>query len=106
MNAPWDLPGSLPTERLAGHFPDHVAGVLVVAQALEPRVAQLAVVGPLAEADLADEPWRDPVHAARAGEVPLSEGRRVPFHAGKHRVQAVQRAGVEPGAHLARVHQV
>src|SRR6185437_6805682 len=78
---PAGSPGTSPAaERLAGHFPDNLAGVLVVAQALEPRMAQLAVVGPLAEADLADEPGRDPVHAARAWQAALGEGRGVALH--------------------------
>src|ERR1700761_7367966 len=44
--------------RLSRHFPDDIARFLVVAQALEAGVAQLAVIGPLGEGDLTDEPWR------------------------------------------------
>src|SRR5439155_18482667 len=49
----------------AGHLADHLARVLVRAQALEARRPQLAPGGPLRELDLGDQPRLDEVGTAR-----------------------------------------
>src|SRR5215468_11830846 len=45
-------------------FPNHLSRCLVLAQPLEDRMAQGAVVGPFAERYLGDEDWLDPMRAA------------------------------------------
>src|SRR5260370_27122559 len=85
--------------------PPYVGGVLVVPQALEPRVAQLPVGRPLAEAHLGDEARLDPVHP-RSRQVTAIERGLVPLQAGQRRVQAVQGSLVEAGADLAGVDEL
>jgi hypothetical protein len=54
--------GTAVTPVPSGHFPHHVSGFLVPAQALEPGMAQLPVRRPFGETDLGDEPGFHPVH--------------------------------------------
>ena len=64
-------------------LPHHLGRVLVAAQALEPRVAQLPGGGPLAEPDLPDQLGLDPVHARRGGSAPPVERRLRPLQRGQ-----------------------
>ena len=57
-------------------LPDDLLGPLVVAQAEEARMAQPPVAGPLAEADLGDEPGLDPA-GALGDRADVGERRRV-----------------------------
>src|SRR5262249_19237828 len=94
--ATWSLTGSL------WHFPDDVGGGLVVPQSLEPRVTQLSVGRPFAEAHLGDQAGLHPVHTGPRQAAVVERG---PFllQAGQHGMQAVQRSLVEAGADLAGV---
>ena len=81
-------------------------GILIVAQPLEPRVAQFPGGSPLAESDFADQLGLDPVHPrhrarhcarVKRGASPLDRGQAV--------MQATQHLVGESGADLARVNQ-
>jgi len=85
-----------------GRLPDDIGGVLVVPKALEPRVAQLPVGGPFAEAHLGDQAWLDPMHAGPR-QVTAVERAPVLLQAGQHRMQAVQSGPAEAGADLSGV---
>ena len=87
-------PGSLPGGVLR-QLADDIGGVLVVAQALEPRVAQLPVGGPLTEAHLGDQAGLDPVHAG-AGQAAAAERGVVLLQVGQHRVQGSRVCWVKP----------
>src|SRR5258706_9516526 len=52
-------------------LPHYLGGILVVPQALEPRVAQLPVGRPLAEADLGDEAGLHPAHPGTPQAAPI-----------------------------------
>src|ERR1700722_1531738 len=78
------------------HLPDHVGRALVPAQSLEPGVAQLPGRGPLAEADLADQPRLDPVHPGLARAAPV-ERAAVLLQLGQLVGQPVQGLLVGPG---------
>src|SRR5215469_17845168 len=88
-----------------GCLPNYLVRILVVPQALEPRVAQLPVGRPLAEAHLADEARLDPVHVGPR-QVAAVERRPVALQAGQRRVEGVQRPLAEAGADLARVREL
>src|ERR1051326_516741 len=79
-------------------FPYDLARVLVVAEADETRMAELAVGCPLGEGELGDELGLDPMDAARRGpgSGPGLERGELPAH-------AAQRGGIEAGADLAGV---
>lgn len=96
--------GSLPGGVLR-RLPDDIGGVLVVPQALEPRVVQLPVGRPFAEARLGDQAWLDPVHTG-PGQLATVERGTVLLQAGQRRVQAVQRLLAEAGADLAGVDEL
>src|SRR5579871_4532077 len=98
--------GQRPVDCLGGLFAHYVAGVLVVAEALEARVAELGVVGPFAETDLAYQPGLDPVHSPSGWQGSPAERRVAALEAGQAVVEAEQELGVESGADLARVHEV
>src|SRR5882757_3535404 len=87
------------------NLPDHIGRALVPAQSLEPRVAQLPGRGPLAEADLGDQPGLGPVHSG-PGRVAPVEWALVLLQRGQLVVQPVQGLLVEPGSHLARIDQL
>ena len=87
------------------HLADDIGGVFVVAQALEPRVAQLPGGCPFAEADLGDQAGLDPVHAGPRQLAAVERG-PVLLQAGQPRMQAVQRSLAEAGADLAGVDEL
>src|SRR5215510_1572289 len=74
----------------SGGLADDIARGFVAAQALERRVAEAAVVGPLGEGDLGDEVGGDPV-ARGAGPGARRLGR-------ERRCRALE--GIEPGAEV------
>src|SRR4051794_9983257 len=99
---------SLPDRALDGALsalPDHLARVLVVAQAEEARMAQAPRARPLGERDLGDELGlhpRDPALADRRG---VGERRVVAGERAHPRAQVAQGLAVEAGADLAGVAQ-
>src|SRR5580704_11262088 len=86
-------------------LPDDIAGVLVVPQALEPRVAQLPVGRPFAEAHLGDQAGLDPVHTGPRQLAAVERG-TILLQAGQRRMQAVQRSLAEAGADLSGVDEL
>ena len=79
---------------------------LVLPQALEHRVPQLAVAGPLAEGHLGDQRGRGPVHAARLGAPGrVGERRRLPLQRAETLRQPRQRRLAEAAADAAGVAQ-
>src|SRR3974390_2719813 len=86
-------------------LPYDLGWVLVVAQALEPWMAQLAVRRPFAEADLGDQTRLDPVHAGPRQAAAVERG-PVLLQPGQRGMQAVQGLPAEAGADLAGVGQL
>src|SRR5207249_1615999 len=86
-------------------FPDHLPGALVLAQAQEPRMAELSVPGPLGEPDLSHQPGFHPVHTG-PGKPSGREGRTVALQGTEPSGQAIERPVVEPGPHLPGVDEI
>src|SRR5438067_12079073 len=84
-------------------LPHDVTCRLVLAQPLERRVAQHAVVGPFGELDLGDELWFDPDCARNARRA--HERRRVTAQRLEAAQQIVERLAGEAGADVAGVDQ-
>src|SRR4051794_13766926 len=87
-------------------LPHHVLRPLVVAQATEGRVAQLAVAGPLAEAHLGDQLRLHPAGLARQLADRIGEGGLRLLELAQLRAEIAQCLLVETGADLARVEQL
>src|SRR5258708_33182228 len=85
-------------------LPHYLGGILVVPQALEPRVAQLPLGRPLAEANLGDQAGLDPVHS-RPRQAAAGGGGVVPLPAGQPRRANFQGPLGEPCAQLIRVNR-
>ena len=87
------------------HLPDDIRRVLVIPQALEPRVTKFPVGGPFAEAHLGDQARPHPVHAG-SRQAAAVERRPVLLQAGQPAMQAVQGLPAEAGADLAGVDEL
>jgi hypothetical protein len=90
---------------LLWHLPGDICRVLVVAQALEPGVAELPVGGPFAEAHLGDQARLHPVHPG-PGQLAAAERGAVLLQAGQRGMQAVQGLPGEAGADFAGVDEL
>src|SRR5262245_14904733 len=90
---------------LLWHLPYDIGGVLVVPQALEPRVPSLPIGRPFAEAHLGDQAGLHPVHTGPRQAAAVERG-PVLFQGGQPGMQAVQGLPVEAGADLAGVDEL
>src|SRR5215472_14083079 len=89
--------------RLPGDLPHHVAGVLVLPEALEARGPQVAGPRPLSKLELRDEPRLDEMGASLGpAGVERGVGTRQAF---QHPAQSAQHRLGEPGSHLSCIHE-
>src|SRR5690606_24397557 len=89
-----------------GRFDVHVAGRLVLAQADEGGMAQVAVRGGLGEGGFGDEIGRDPPGATRYVARRVLEGRGLAREPVEQRLQFAGAPCIEPGADAAAIGQL
>src|SRR5439155_14563075 len=89
---------------LSSALPHDLLRSLILPQAQEPGMAEFVSTGPLGEADLSDELWFQPMHAAARQPVAGERARR-PLQLRKLTAQPLQRFSIEPRSDLAGIHE-